>query len=365
MRDSVESVETALGEILLWDMPLYARLRQQIDPYTQLEFFRRRDVGYTGDHGFWKVPSPEPQFSDALRRLLLEEVQGLAASPQGSRLRNALSSLASTLAEQYRAEEIVFVAILRAGVPIADWLRTVLPGSAAVATSLFVGVGLDQAALRAIQADFPDREIVFVDGWTGKGGVARALQELGAGPLAVLVDPWRLADFRGAQEDCLSPSALFTGPTTLGFSRTSIAEDDGMFEAYRFPESYLEPELVQAWRGLPQVWFPSQVNEVSEFPLNPQPNTELPKEKDPAPSSVGACESFQASTDLRVQSNEVCRAFINSNPGQLKFACTQEQAQRHYGLLLRLAEQLRVACEFQCASLQDLQTNVACTLELH
>ena len=81
------------------------------------------------------------------------------------------------------------MAILRAGVPIADWLSQLLPGSVSVSISLFAGLGIDQMALQTLQSAYRERKIVFVDGWTGRSGVARELAKLQLAPLAVLIDP--------------------------------------------------------------------------------------------------------------------------------------------------------------------------------
>ncbi|RYE60191.1 MAG: hypothetical protein EOO82_03500, partial [Oxalobacteraceae bacterium] len=45
------------------------------------------------------------------------------------------------------------------------------------ALSMFYGLGWDEAALTQIIADFPDRELIFVDGWTSGGGVATQIED--------------------------------------------------------------------------------------------------------------------------------------------------------------------------------------------
>ncbi|MBF0234277.1 MAG: hypothetical protein HQK65_14755, partial [Desulfamplus sp.] len=253
--------------------------------------------------------------------------------------RAAQNLAASILQWQPDPEKIVFVSILRAGVPITEWLCTILPGSVGAALSLFVGIGIDKVALASIENDFPDRSIVFVDGWTGRGGVARELATLNKGPLAVLIDPWGWADFSGIQEDVFCPSACFTGVATLGFSRTFFVDDNSLFSAYRFSEQFSKPELVMGWQKSSPVYSS-------------------------APSCIKQAEikRFHADTKLRIHSNEVCRALINAAPETLLFADDKQFAQSNFSLLLQLAEQRKIESEFNIGHLKELKTRVACTL---
>lgn len=320
-------------EAPLWKMRIYASLREEVDPSTDRHYFRQRSVGYTGDLSFWKTPSPEPE----LPPLLIERLS-MPLAPDDS-ICLAASTLAARIKSHFDPEQTLFVAILRAGVPLAAWLRRMLPGSEAVATSLFVGLGIDQAALSAIRADYPDRRIVFVDGWTGKGGVANELRRLEAGPLAVLSDPWGQAELRGTRNDVFSPSACFTGPTTLGFSRTFHVHDDERFAAYRFPDEFLQARFVESWLASCPVTRKDTLQDISEFRI---------KHESP----------------LRLHSNEVCRALINSNPETLLFSESDSIVRSKFEFLLALAEAQKVPQRFNVSELDELNAQVACTLRL-
>ena len=321
-------------EAPLWRMPVYARLVEEVDPHTQLDRFRQRNLGYTGNLSFWKTPSPEPRLPLALVERLSEPLDREAP------IRTAASQMAGKLRAQFDPEQMLLVAILRAGVPVADWLRRMLPGSVAVATSLFVGLGIDQAALRAICADYPTRQVIFVDGWTGKGGVAKQLRQLDAGPLAVLSDPWGQAEYAGTRDDVFSPSACFTGPTTLGFSRTFFQSAEEVFSAYRFPGELLEPRFINAWQAA------------------------TPEPAEPSMTQFSHTEPIEHDTPLRLHSNEVCRALINSNPETLLFAGSPHEARRKFAFLLALADSQNIPQQFDVASLRPISAEVACTLRL-
>ncbi len=314
----------------LWGQPVYAEFLPEIDPFHNPDLFRPLTNAYNGINTFWSNPSPEPDLPDWFW------VQ-LAAQGVNDPLRAAATALAAQIAAwQPNFERLMLVAILRAGVPIADWLTQLLPGSQAVSLSMFVGLGIDDVALNTLQLNYPEHRLLFVDGWTGRGGVARELTKLNIAPLATLLDTWGWADFSGSQADLFCPTACFTGPTTLGFSRTFCIEPNRMFSAYLFPESYCRPDVVQQWQTA--CW-------AVPFAFSP------PKKR-----------FFQA-TPLRVHSNEVCRALINGNPKTIYFAESPAQVETDYALLLTLAELRHVSVMFEVTWLRDYQTKVACLLQ--
>jgi hypothetical protein len=315
----------------LWKQTVYAELKKEIDPFRDREYFRPLNRAYTGDNTFWSVPSPEPDLEDDFWEFLKNSLDS-----------ETVKSAAQTLAASVRQWEeegnrLLFAAILRAGVPVADWLSQMIPGSIAVSLSLFVGLGIDRAALRMIKEHFPERKILFVDGWTGRGGVARAIRDLGVGPLAVLNDPWGWADFSGMDADIFCPTACFTGLGTLGFSRTFFEKEKRLFAAYRFPRKYCRKALVETWQKL--------------CPRN-----------EGHPALWERKEAFFRETPLRIHTNEVCRALINAAPAQLFFADDAAYVKEHYPLLLMLAEQRKVKVLYERKELKELKTRAACTL---
>lgn len=334
-----------------WRQIFYLNLEQEVHPFDEPSRFRPLNRAYDGNSTFWSTPSPEPHLSDAF----WQEVQ--SDLTRSSQICIAAQKLAASILQwQPDPEKIIFVSILRAGVPVTEWLCTMLPGSVGAALSLFVGIGIDQVALAAVERDFPDRHIIFVDGWTGRGGVAREIAKLNRGPLAVLIDPWGWADFSGVKEDLFCPSASFTGLATLGFSRTFFVDSDSLFSAYRFSEEFAKPEVVKQWQLSSPEYRPYCVTQ----PYSTQFKTYSAQFKtDSAQSQI---RRFHADTSLRVHSNEVCRALINAAPETLFFADDRLYAQEHFPLLLKLADQRGVGSEFNAGHLKELKTRVACSL---
>ena len=313
----------------LWNQPVYAQFLPEVDPYQDLHLFRPLNRAYDGNNTFWQLPSPEPKLDSDFWQLVKAELDN-------ARIQQAASQLAGAISDwEADASKLLFVAILRAGVPIVDWLCQLLPGSVSASVSLFAGLGIDRIALKSLKSVYPERKIIFVDGWTGRGGVARELAQLKLAPLAVLVDPWGWADFSGSGEDLFCPTACFTGLATLGFSRTFYMDESSYFAAYLFPAKYSRPELVKSWQNN----CPSNLRS----PIIPQPK-------------------FFVSTELRIHSNEVCRALINANPETIYFANGLAYVREHYNLLLKLAQLRQVKTVFNCNDLRDYQTQVACSL---
>lgn len=330
---SIQKINMRLSDKLdrknWWNQPVYAKFLPEVDPFTDLQFFRPLNQAYDGNNTFWRLPSPEPKLDSDFWQLVRAELKNASIQQAASRLAGAIYSWETD------ASKLLFVAILRAGVPVADWLCRLLPGSVSISISLFAGLGIDRVALQTLKSVYPERKIIFVDGWTGRGGVARELAKLQLAPLAVLVDPWGWADFSGSSEDLFCPTACFTGVATLGFSRTFYVDKRSYFAAYLFPTQYLRPELVRAWQNI----CPNMVLE----PLVREPR-------------------FFVSTNLRVHSNEVCRALINANPVTIYFANSLEYVREHYSLLLTLAELRQTKMVFDFSNLKDYQTQVACSL---
>jgi len=96
------------------------------------------------------------------------------------------------------------------------------------AISIVRGRGIDVAALRWVTRRHDPADLVFVDGWTGKGAIARELAAAlrpGEGPevpgrLAVLADPGGCTDLYGSRDDYLIPSACLNSTVSGLVSRT-------------------------------------------------------------------------------------------------------------------------------------------------
>jgi adenine/guanine phosphoribosyltransferase-like PRPP-binding protein len=137
-----------------------------------------------------------------------------------------------------RGPHVVLASLARAGTPIGILMRRwaqqrrglMLPH---YAISIVRGRGIDATALRYLAAHHDPGSVVFVDGWTGKGAIARELaaaladHERLAGQrfdpdLAVLADPGHCVRTFGTRDDFLVPSACLNSTVSGLVSRTVL-----------------------------------------------------------------------------------------------------------------------------------------------
>jgi adenine/guanine phosphoribosyltransferase-like PRPP-binding protein len=137
-----------------------------------------------------------------------------------------------------RSGEATLVSLARAGTPIGILMRRWAQHVHGVdlphyAVSIVRGRGIDTVALRYLAAHHDPQSVMFVDGWTGKGAIARelaaALDQHAAATgvcfptdLAVLADPGRCVRLFGTREDFLIPSACLNSTVSGLVSRTVL-----------------------------------------------------------------------------------------------------------------------------------------------
>ncbi|MCI5150672.1 MAG: hypothetical protein D3916_15030, partial [Candidatus Electrothrix sp. MAN1_4] len=99
-----------------WQQHIYVDLREEVHPFKELHRFRKLEQAYTGENTFWSVPSPEPDLDDAFW-------QHVHAQLDNEQIREAAQQLAAAITQwESNPEKLIFVAVLRAGVPISKWL---------------------------------------------------------------------------------------------------------------------------------------------------------------------------------------------------------------------------------------------------
>ncbi|WIB25015.1 phosphoribosyltransferase domain-containing protein [Curtobacterium sp. MCSS17_015] len=130
----------------------------------------------------------------------------------------------------------VLVSLARAGTPVGILMRRWAADQRGVrlqhyTASIVRGVGIDETALRWLAAHHDPAQVVFVDGWTGKGAITReltdALDRFAASDgvrfgdeLAVLADPAGCTPLHGTRDDYLVPSACLNSTVSGLVSRT-------------------------------------------------------------------------------------------------------------------------------------------------
>ncbi|MEV6311105.1 phosphoribosyltransferase [Streptomyces sp. NPDC051840] len=178
---------------------------------------------------------PSPQYQELFKAAL---------DASAARIARAVGTVTETvLAERSRpagdggsVHRPVLVSLARAGTPVGVLMRRWAQHRHGIdlphyAVSIVRGRGIDANALRWLAAHHDPADVVFVDGWTGKGAITRelaaALAEFdGFDPdIAVLADPGGCVRTYGTREDFLIPSACLNSTVSGLISRTVLRAD--------------------------------------------------------------------------------------------------------------------------------------------
>lgn len=141
-----------------------------------------------------------------------------------------------------RSPRPVLVSLARAGTPVGVLMRRWAAFRHGLdlphyAVSIVRGRGIDANALRWLAAHHDPADVVFVDGWTGKGAITRELADAigrfeeqggarGFDPeIAVLADPGACVRTYGTRDDFLIPSACLNSTVSGLISRTVLRAD--------------------------------------------------------------------------------------------------------------------------------------------
>ncbi|MGW1377862.1 phosphoribosyltransferase [Streptomyces sp. NPDC002446] len=167
-----------------------------------------------------------------------EQYQALfhsALQASAARIARAVGTVTETVLAE-RTQRPVLVSLARAGTPVGVLMRRWAQHAHGLdlphyAVSIVRGRGIDTTALRWLAAHHNPADVVFVDGWTGKGAItrelAKALEDFpGFDPrIAVLADPGGCVETYGTRDDFLIPSACLNSTVSGLISRTVLRDD--------------------------------------------------------------------------------------------------------------------------------------------
>ncbi|MFE1348932.1 phosphoribosyltransferase [Streptomyces sp. NPDC058757] len=167
-----------------------------------------------------------------------QELFHSALDASAARIAHAVGTVTETVLTE-RSGRPVLVSLARAGTPVGVLMRRWARHRHGLdlphyAVSIVRGRGIDANALRWLAAHHDPADVVFVDGWTGKGAITRelaaALREseefAGFDPeIAVLADPGSCVRTYGTREDFLIPSACLNSTVSGLISRTVLRSD--------------------------------------------------------------------------------------------------------------------------------------------
>jgi orotate phosphoribosyltransferase len=161
-----------------------------------------------------------------------------------------------------KSRKPVLVSLARAGTPIGILMRRYLQkaynyDAPHYAISIIRGPGVDYNALKYIAAHHDPADVMFVDGWTGKGTITHELKKsvdafaaltgiAFSSELAVLADPGSCVSIYGTRDDYLVPSACLNATVSGLISRTilnldHVSEND--YHGAKFYEEFRDSDV--------------------------------------------------------------------------------------------------------------------------
>lgn len=162
------------------------------------------------------------------------DIYAAALAANGAHLAQHINTLADAIMiRRVGSRGLALVSLARAGTPIGVLLTLALRRRGVLvfhySVSVIRGRGLDLNAMRHILLRHDPSDVVFVDGWTGKGAIATELRgPRGAGMvgvepfLIVVADPAGQADLAATGEDYLIPSGILNGIVSGLVSRSIL-----------------------------------------------------------------------------------------------------------------------------------------------
>lgn len=135
-----------------------------------------------------------------------------------------------------KGKDVVLVSLARAGIPIGILLKRYIKDKYKAdiphySISIIRGKGIDDNAMKYLLNRYKPEQLLFVDGWIGKGAILNELKKNllrygGVSPdIAVIADPANVTDLCGTHEDILIPSSCLNCTVSGLVSRTFLRED--------------------------------------------------------------------------------------------------------------------------------------------
>ena len=169
---------------------------------------------------------PSPKYMEAYQEALKNYATLTAA---------AVGRLSDRIMEE-KGEDTVLVSLARAGTPIGILIRRYIIKKYKVSLphysiSIIRGRGIDDCAMQYLLKRYQPKQLLFVDGWIGKGAILNELKrdmtayQGVSSELAVLADPANVTELCGTHEDILIPSSCLNSTVSGLISRTFCRSD--------------------------------------------------------------------------------------------------------------------------------------------
>jgi hypothetical protein len=282
-----------------------------------------------------------------------KELYARALLQNGARMAADVQSLALALNQIYRGSSIALVSFVRAGLPLGVLLRRALVELCRDARHYGVSIirdrGLDRVALEAIIQTHGAENIVFVDGWTGKGAISGEIKRSLAGDarfpveprLVVLADPCGKAWLSASSEDWVIPSGIL-GATVSGLVSRSIWPSDGGLHGCVLYEHLQQHDVTRAFIEAIEAERALLAPQAPALPWTAQQRTTLQAAADVAVTALA--ERFAITNMNRVKPGiaEATRAVLRRVPDHV---LVRNRTDMDVQLLMHLTERAGIQVE--------------------
>jgi len=168
---------------------------------------------------------PSPGYMEAYQEALKHYARPVAL---------AVGALAEKIIKK-RGRQVVLVSLARAGTPIGILLKRYLAQKYRLearhySISIIRGRGIDKNAMKWLLEACRPEDLLFVDGWIGKGAILGELKKAVldfpgvSSELAVVADPANVTELCGTHKDILIPSSCLNSTVSGLVSRTFLRE---------------------------------------------------------------------------------------------------------------------------------------------
>lgn len=148
---------------------------------------------------------------------------------------NAVGRLSDKIIEK-RGKDVVLVSLARAGIPIGILVKRYIKYKYKMdvphySISIIRGRGIDDNAMKYLLDKYKPEQLLFVDGWIGKGAILNELKKDIAyydgvsADIAVIADPANVTELCGTHDDILIPSSCLNSTVSGLVSRTFLRSD--------------------------------------------------------------------------------------------------------------------------------------------
>ena len=250
-----------------------------------------------------------------------------------------------------RGKDVVLVSLARAGIPIGILVKRYIAFKYNIdvshySISIIRGRGIDDNAMKYLLANYKPGQLLFVDGWIGKGAILNELKkDISAydgvsADIAVIADPANVTELCGTHDDILIPSSCLNSTVSGLVSRTFLRDDiigKDDFHGAVYYEELKDSDLSYAFINAIEKEFSRESKELQENIIEGQGIDEV--------REIGAHFGIDDINLIKPGIGEATRVLLRRVPWKVLID-DKYKGDPQLGHLVRLAEEKNVPIEY-------------------